>query len=386
MTYNAYNKAYKRSYNNFNNYYGNESTMKYNSPRNTPSTAKYHCPIILILDTSHTMWGKGKVDIEWFMQGFFNELSKKLNLSCVIDIAAISMGNNFGMLEDFTPFKKSSLPLVNICPKGDAPLGGALNLALRKLDAQENYYNRKGIKYVPPQMIVLTDGDSYDDHSFAVNRVQNRVTAGILQSYTIAVGNTPNMRTLYQVGQLLNIPGDPAQQASYAATKEVCRHYAKNAPKPPANVRPQAGGQHNVEYVIDGTNIMFCQHQKGVLARVLGLVDELDFRSIPFCVFFDASTRHHLNNNAEIEIYNHLIANDSDRFIEVPGGTQADDYILAYTRDDSRRKVITRDRYRDYTPKYGAITERVIPCVCANNTLLLPEINMEIPVPTITNK
>ena len=30
MTYNAYNKAYKKSYNNFNNYYGNESTMKYN--------------------------------------------------------------------------------------------------------------------------------------------------------------------------------------------------------------------------------------------------------------------------------------------------------------------------------------------------------------------
>jgi uncharacterized protein YegL len=101
------------------------------------------------------------------------------------------MGDNLGMLENFTPFKKSSLPLVNIRPKGDTPLGGALNLALRQLDAQENYYNRKGIKYVPPQMIVLTDGDSSEDHSFEVNRVRNRVASGMLNCYSIAVGMHP---------------------------------------------------------------------------------------------------------------------------------------------------------------------------------------------------
>jgi hypothetical protein len=175
-------------------------------------------------------------------------------------------------------------------------------------------------------------------------------------------------------------------QAVFTVIREVCRHYAKHAPKSPINARPPAGGQHNVEYVIDGTNIIHCQHQQGALARVLALVDELTLQSIPFCVFFDASARHHLETQIERDIYDYLITNDPDRFIKVPSGTDADDYILAYTRVDPRRKIITLDRYKDYTLKYGAITERVIPCVCANDTLLLPQINMEISVPTITNK
>ena len=102
-------------------------------------------------------------------------------------------------------------------------------------------------------------------------------------------------------------------------------------------------------------------------------------------MFFDASTRYHLKTEIERDIYKHLITNDSNRFVEVPSGTDADDYILAYTKVDPRRKIITRDHYNDYTQKYGTITERVIPCVCANDTLLLPEISIEVPVPTITN-
>ena len=389
MNYNTCNKADKRNYNNydnFNNHYRKGNIMNYRTNGNPPHTATHRCPVILILDTSHAMWGKGQGDIECFQQFFFSELAKKRELSRMIDIAAVSMGENIGMLEEFTPFKNSSLPGVNIRPQGNTPLGGALNLALRKLDDLEKYYHNNNIKYVSPQMIILSDGNSTDDHSFAANRMQSLVAAGKLTCYTIAIGYTPNMRTLCQLGQNLNTPGSPVAQACNNATREVCRHYAKNAPRPSAQAPFKGKGQYDVEYVIDGTNIIHCQHQQGVLTRVLALVDEFTHRSIPFCVFFDASARHHLNTQIERDIYNYLITNKPDRFIEVPSGTDADDYILAYTRGDTRRKIITRDRYKDYTPKYGAITERVIPCVCANDTLLLPQINMEISVPTITNK
>ena len=384
MNYNDYNKANTMNYNNCKNNYKKAYTMINNNPRY--NTATYRCPVILVLDTSHTMWGKGLDDTANFLQIFFGELSKKRELSRVIDIAAVSMGANLKMLEEFTPLKNSSLPRINIRPKGDTPLSSALNLALRKLDALEKYYQNNYIKYVSPQMIVLTDGDSSEDHSFAVNRVQNLVATGKLNCYTIAMGYAPNMRTLCQLGQNLNIPGTPVTQAFYNATREVCRHYAKNAPKPPTKPRLPNSVQHSVEYVIDGTNIIHCQHPQAALARVLALVDEFSRKSIPFCVFFDASARYHLETEIERDIYKHLITNDPNRFVEVPSGTDADDYILAYTKADSRRKIITRDHYKDYTKKYGTITERVIPCVCANDTLLLPQISMEIPVPTIINK
>ena len=383
MNYNIYSNQNFRTYSNFKK----ENNMKNTPLRNTPNTvATYRCPIILVLDTSHTMWGKGQLETANFLQTFYGELAKKSRLSNAIDIAAVSMGDNLGMLEEFTPFKNSALPRVNIRPKGDTPLGRALNLALRKLEAQENHYKKLGIKCVAPQMIIFSDGNSSDDYSFAANRVQNLAAAGKLKCYTIAIGNFPNMRTLYQLGHNLNVPGIPASQAFYNVTQEVCRHYAANAPKLQAKPFAPACNQHSVEYVIDGTNILHCRHEQGSLMRVLALADEFTRRSIPYCVFFDASTPHqHLANKQELKIYKHLIKNDSNRFGEVPSGTDADEYILEYTKGDSRRKIITLDHYKDYTKKYGVTTKKVVRCMCVNDSLLLPDIGMTIPVPNIIN-
>lgn len=381
MNYNIYSNQNFRTYSNFKK----ENNMKNTPLRNTPNTVAYRCPIILVLDTSHTMWGKGQLETANFLQTFYGELAKKSRLSNAIDIAAVSMGDNLGMLEEFTPFKNSSLPRVNIRPKGDTPLGRALNLALRKLEAQENHYKKLGIKCVAPQMIIFSDGNSSDDYSFAANRMQNLAAAGKLKCYTIAIGNFPNMRTLYQLGHNLNVPGIPASQAFYNVTQEVCRHYAANAPKLQAKPFAPACNQHSVEYVIDGTNILHSRYPQAALARVLALVVEFTKRSIPFCVFFDASAKHHLSTKLEKDIYRRLINTDLDRFVEVPCGTDADDYILAYAKDNPRRIIITLDRYKEYKNKYGVTTKRVVRCVCVKDDLLLPDIGMTISVPNIIN-
>ncbi|MBQ7395639.1 MAG: hypothetical protein IJW08_03775 [Lentisphaeria bacterium] len=68
--------------------------MKNTTSRDIPNTVAYRCPIILVLDTSHTMWGKGQLETANFLQIFCGELAKKSRLSNAIDIAAVSMGDN----------------------------------------------------------------------------------------------------------------------------------------------------------------------------------------------------------------------------------------------------------------------------------------------------
>ena len=71
-----------------------------------------HCPVILVLDTSHSMWGKGLADMKESVQAFFKTIDSQGFALAQIDTAAVSMGDNLRMLEEFTPFTKSALPLL----------------------------------------------------------------------------------------------------------------------------------------------------------------------------------------------------------------------------------------------------------------------------------
>ena len=88
-----------------------------------------HCPVVLVLDTSHSMWGKGLTDMKNSLIAFYNTLDTVGFSDSQIDIAAVSMGDRLGMIEDFTPFADSLLPQALIRPKGYTPMAAALALA-----------------------------------------------------------------------------------------------------------------------------------------------------------------------------------------------------------------------------------------------------------------
>ena len=215
----------------------NSDTKTYNHGENT-MTNNYaiankipHCPVILVLDTSHSMWGKGLADLKHSLQAFFEKIGQEANFPELIDIAAVSMGDNLGMLEEFTPFQLSTLPTLNIRPKGDTPLGAALDLAMQKLEAQLAHYQTGNIKSVTPQMIVLSDGKSSDDHSFAVNRLNAMVKSGRLLCRAIALGDSPDMRILNQIGATVIANDNSMPEAFANAGEMVSQVYEEEIPE-----------------------------------------------------------------------------------------------------------------------------------------------------------
>ena len=61
-----------------------------------------HCAVILVLDTSHSMWGAGLRDMMRSLDHFYKTIQAEQFLNARIDIAAVSMGDNLRMLEEFS--------------------------------------------------------------------------------------------------------------------------------------------------------------------------------------------------------------------------------------------------------------------------------------------
>ena len=371
----------------------NSDTKTYNHGENTMtnnyfSTNNYaiankipHCPVILVLDTSHSMWGKGLTDLKHSLQAFFDKIGQENNFSEFIDIAAVSMGDNLGMIEEFTPFQLSTLPTLNIRPKGDTPLGAALELALQKLEAQLAHYQTGNIKSVTPQMIVLSDGKSSDDHSFAVNRLNAMVKSGRLLCRTIALGDSPDMRILNQIGATVIANDNSMPEAFADAGEMVSQVYEEEIPEvimgnPVAEQIPCG-----TEYVIDGTNVLYCCRKDPSLHRIIALTRVFMQKSIPFRVIFDATTPHcHLRCKWEKRFYEKLFRDYPENFYQAPAGCKADDFILQYTEAKPECVIITQDLYRQYRDSYSEARTRVIRGMDINDILVFPGIHMNIKV------
>ena len=91
------------------NYWQNETVT--NSSNNELSFLIPHCPVVLVLDTSHSMWGQGLIDLRNSLKAFYHSVSNELFQEAQIDIETIRMGENFGIMESFTP-KSTIFPVV----------------------------------------------------------------------------------------------------------------------------------------------------------------------------------------------------------------------------------------------------------------------------------
>jgi hypothetical protein len=131
-------------------------------------------------------------------------------------------------------------------------------------------------------------------------------------------------------------------------------------------------------YLIDGLNV--CNWGKQIsLAPLLTLLVELKRRQHPFLCIFDANSRFVLEEFGEREHYEHLLSS-FDCIGEVPGGTQADDFLL-FRAHKTGEAIVTNDQYRD--PKYRerykwlrSVSPRLCKGIVVGGYLMIPELDI----------
>lgn len=360
-----------------------------------------HCLIILVLDTSHSMWGKGLHDLKHSLQAFYKTIGMNGMINTVVDIAAVSMGDNLTMLEDFTPLRLSKLLSINIRPKGDTPIGAALRLAMRKIKEQVNQYQLEGVEYITPQLILLSDGkNSSDDFSTEAAEIQQACAEGKLICRAIAMGNSPDCQALARIaGDNVMLPKDDNlpeafTEAGNAISVTYEAETEKTVPCLPPAEDAASDAESNVssprtegpEYLLDGSNIIhWNKYKKNIsLECVLALTRELEKAGKPFHVYFDATTWHVLNEKCpdELQTYKHLLNDCPEHYHQVPAGTSADDFMLFLANQKPDSLIITNDQFKDHIDQYPWVKDRgrLLHGMVLDNLIFLPEIAQQFPL------
>ena len=338
-----------------------------------------HCPVMLILDTSHSMWGRGMLDQQDALRAFHKTLSALEFQDSKIEIAAIGMGDDLRVLQPFTPLAESVVGTMSIRPKGDTPIGGALRLALDELRRWTVELRSQGHGVATPQLLLLSDGESSDNFSAEAAEVGREVAAGNLSCSAIALGSHPDMGALARIaGQNVYRPdygqlrqtfaqiGEKVSQTYEDAVPEILMAEAESAwaesENPPDAPAVSLGRLAGRPILLDGTNICFWGRNDSTasLAPLQALVQALDSEGADWQACFDASTRHHLAKNGKREelVYEQLLRDHPERFAEAPAGSRADVFLLEAAQAEPRAVIISNDRYRDHEERYPFIRDK----------------------------
>ncbi|QDZ26581.1 VWA domain-containing protein [Noviherbaspirillum sp. UKPF54] len=132
------------------------------------------CPCMVVLDTSGSMGGgvfsglfssgNSNTPIAQLNKGmstFLEALQADEIASYSVDVGVITAG---GTVQEVLPFT-TAVQIENIQPfqaNGQTPLGGAVELALKRLEERKAEYKRNGVAYYQPWLVVISDGEPSD--------------------------------------------------------------------------------------------------------------------------------------------------------------------------------------------------------------------------------
>lgn len=152
------------------------------------------CPCMVVLDTSGSMssggfFSSGPSPIDQLNEGFqkFLESLRADEVAAYsVEVGVITAG---GSVREALPFTtahaiESFQPLV---AGGETPLGGAVTLALRRLEERKTEYKRNGVPYYQPWLVVISDGEPTDAWQQAAQEAKSQSESRKLVSLMVGV-------------------------------------------------------------------------------------------------------------------------------------------------------------------------------------------------------
>ncbi len=182
-------------------------TIEFNQVEFDTSNPEPRCPCVLLLDTSGSMAGTPIRELNAGLQMFQDELSKDTLAMLRVEIAIITFGP-VSLAQDFITAGQFAPPALNAT--GDTPMGGAINLALDKINDRKQVYKQNGISYYRPWIFLITDGAPTDGDVWktAAQRIKDAETNKKICFFVVGVeGADMNLLAQIAVRQPLKLKG-----------------------------------------------------------------------------------------------------------------------------------------------------------------------------------
>lgn len=119
-----------------------------------------------------------------------------------------------------------------------------------------------------------------------------------------------------------------------------------------AAVAPRSVGDDRQTVLVDGSNVIYWLDNTPQLAPLLQVVHDLSRQGMKPGVVFDANIGYKLTGKfmGERDL-SRMLSLPRDQILVVPKGKQADPFLLETARD-LKARIVTNDRYRDWTDRY----------------------------------
>ncbi|MEZ4678237.1 MAG: VWA domain-containing protein [Caldilineaceae bacterium] len=124
----------------------------------------------------------------------------------------ITFGGKVLVVEEFSTVDQISC--TAFVPKGNTPMGEAIEHAVALLTERKNMYKASGLPYYRPWIFLVTDGEPTDDWQTAATLVHEQEAGKHLLFFAVGVGHA-NMSVLKQIS--VRQPRPPQRT-------RVCRH------------------------------------------------------------------------------------------------------------------------------------------------------------------
>lgn len=151
-------------------------------------------PICLVLDVSGSMEGEPIAELQSGVKMFFEAIRDDEVAQFAAEICIVTFGGTAQKVLDFAAINRQDVP--PLVASGMTPMGHAVSIALDLLEARKEDYQRAGVDYFQPWMVLMTDGEPTDDIGAAATRVANMISKRKLTVFPIAIGEAANLQSL----------------------------------------------------------------------------------------------------------------------------------------------------------------------------------------------
>lgn len=144
------------------------------------------CPCVLVLDTSSSMSGQAIQQLNEGVQLFIQALNEDEVAAHSVEVAVVTAGSSVSQQLPFT----NAINIEGVQPlsaSGMTPLGGAVDMALNMLEERKREYQRNGVAYFQPWMIMISDGEPNDSWQSAAAKAKQLSSERKLVSLIVGV-------------------------------------------------------------------------------------------------------------------------------------------------------------------------------------------------------
>ena len=162
------------------------------------------CPVVLLLDTSSSMYGAPINELNAGLKQFIQETADDEAAGMSVELEVITFDSSVNVAMPFTPISDVDRNPAPLVASGCTSMGAALRVAKRDLQQRRQLYCDNGISSYRPWVVLMTDGGPNDDWEQAAREMRDLGEKGKIQYIGIEIGNDADHSTMCRI-----LPAEP---------------------------------------------------------------------------------------------------------------------------------------------------------------------------------